>query len=39
MSKPKRTPDDVLVECPSCGQTVLEVYVEDGECPDCRDEP
>ena len=25
-----------MVECRSCGSTVLSWYVEDGMCPECR---
>ncbi|EFW92190.1 hypothetical protein ZOD2009_11955 [Haladaptatus paucihalophilus DX253] len=29
---------DVLKRCVECGEKLLEIYVEDERCPDCRDE-
>ncbi len=31
-------PEQVLEECTECGEEVLAVYLEDGVCPDCREE-
>ncbi len=29
--------DNPLTECPNCGATVLRDYIQDDQCPDCRD--
>ncbi|SIQ68885.1 hypothetical protein SAMN05421858_0089 [Haladaptatus litoreus] len=29
---------DVLKKCDNCGEQVLDVYLEDGLCSNCRDE-
>jgi rubredoxin len=30
--------DTPLEACDDCGETVLEEYLEDGACPECRSE-
>jgi hypothetical protein len=27
---------DPIEECEQCGSSVLEIYIEDGLCPDCQ---
>ena len=29
--------DEAVEECDSCGESVLEAYIEDGLCHQCRD--
>ena len=31
-------PDQSIEECEECGEETLAVYIEDGICPDCRDD-
>lgn len=28
---------ELVEECVECGDGFLEIYIEDGVCPDCRD--
>ncbi|MFB9807986.1 hypothetical protein ACFFQF_23585 [Haladaptatus pallidirubidus] len=28
---------EILAVCANCGDSMLEIYLEDGYCPDCRE--
>lgn len=32
----KENADEVLEKCENCGASVLEAYIEDGQCHQCR---
>jgi hypothetical protein len=37
-----KTDDDtestgIIAECANCGESILEIYLEDSSCPDCRE--